>query len=244
MSLTVRVLSAVISIAGITAAAGDWIDRKRNGEDKIHTFNGPYEKYMKRPLDAVLAAAALILLFPVIIIIGFLVRINLGTPVLFSQDRPGLNEKIFKLYKFRTMTDERDEDGKLLPDGIRLTKFGRILRSTSLDELPELFNIIKGDMAIIGPRPLLVKYLERYTEEQHKRHDVRPGLTGLAMSRVRNGAGWDKKFELDLEYVDNISFLLDLKIIIWTIAIVLKREGINECGQATNSEFMGTMEEK
>lgn len=244
MSLTVRVLSAVISIVGITAAAGDWIDRKRNGEDKIHTFNGPYEKYMKRPLDAVLAAAALILLFPVIIIIGFLVRINLGTPVLFSQDRPGLNEKIFKLYKFRTMTDERGEDGKLLPDGIRLTKFGRILRSTSLDELPELFNIIKGDMAIIGPRPLLVKYLERYTEEQHKRHDVRPGLTGLAMSRVRNGAGWDKKFELDLEYVDNISFLLDLKIIIWTIAIVLKREGINEYGQATNSEFMGTMEEK
>lgn len=244
MSLTVRVLSAVISIVGITAAAGDWIDRKRNGEDKIHTFNGPYEKYMKRPLDAVLAAAALILLFPVIIIIGFLVRINLGTPVLFSQDRPGLNEKIFKLYKFRTMTDERGEDGKLLPDGIRLTKFGRILRSTSLDELPELFNIIKGDMAIIGPRPLLVKYLERYTEEQHKRHDVRPGLTGLAMSRVRNGAGWDKKFELDLEYVDNISFLLDLKIIMWTIAIVLKREGINECGQATNSEFMGTMEEK
>lgn len=244
LSLTVRVLSAVISIVGITAAAGDWIDRKRNGEDKIHTFNGPYEKYMKRPLDAVLAAAALILLFPVIIIIGFLVRINLGTPVLFSQDRPGLNEKIFKLYKFRTMTDERGEDGKLLPDGIRLTKFGRILRSTSLDELPELFNIIKGDMAIIGPRPLLVKYLERYTEEQHKRHDVRPGLTGLAMSRVRNGAGWDKKFELDLEYVDNISFLLDLKIIIWTIAIVLKREGINEYGQATNSEFMGTMEEK
>ena len=137
------------------------------------------------------------------------------------------------------MTDARDEKGNLLPDEARLTSFGKFLRSTSLDELPEFINILKGDMSIIGPRPLLVRYLSRYTPEQHRRHEVRPGLTGLAMSRVRNSAGWDKKFELDLEYVDNISFLLDLRIIFWTIRIVLKREGINEDGFATNSEFMG-----
>ncbi len=142
------------------------------------------------------------------------------------------------------MSDKRDENGNLLPDGERLTRFGKVLRSTSIDELPELVNVIKGDMSLIGPRPLLVRYLDRYTPEQHRRHEVRPGLTGLAMSRVRNSAGWDKKFELDLEYVEHISFLLDLKIIFWTISIVLKREGINEDGEATNSEFMGILEEK
>ena len=168
----------------------------------------------------------------------------MGSPVLFTQLRPGKDEKIYKLYKFRTMTDDRDENGELLPDEKRLTKFGKWLRSTSLDELPEAFNILRGDMSVVGPRPLLVKYLDRYTPEQHRRHEVRPGLTGLAMSTVRNSAGWEEKFELDIEYVDKISFLLDVKIIIWTVIIVLQRKGINEPGEVTNSEFMGTMKEK
>lgn len=211
---------------------------------KINNRNGIYRQYIKRLLDIVLAAAALIVFSPVLVITALLVRLNLGKPILFQQDRPGLHEKIFRLYKFRTMSDKRDENGNLLPDGERLTMFGKVLRSTSIDELPELVNVIKGDMSLIGPRPLLVRYLDRYTPEQHRRHEVRPGLTGLAMSRVRNSAGWDKKFELDLEYVEHISFLLDLKIIFWTISIVLKREGINEDGEATNSEFMGILEEK
>lgn len=215
-----------------------------------HKPYGPYEKYIKRPMDCFLATLAMIILSPIILITAILVRIKLGSPILFSQERPGRidpktgKEKIFKLYKFRTMTDERDENGELLPDDVRLTSFGKILRSTSLDELPELLNIIKGDMAIVGPRPLLVKYLDRYTAEQRRRQEVRPGLTGLAMSTVRNSAGWDKKFELDVEYVDKVSFLLDLKIILWTVRIVLKREGINEPGEATNSEFMGILGDK
>ena len=163
-----------------------------------------------------------------------------GNPF-FTQQRPGKDEKIFRLIKFRSMNNKTDKDGNLLPDEDRLTSYGKFLRSTSLDELPELFNILKGDMAIVGPRPLLVKYLERYTPTQRRRHEVRPGLTGLAMSTIRNSAGWDKKFELDVEYVDKVSFLMDLKIILWTIRIVLKREGINEEGEATNSEFMGIL---
>lgn len=215
-----------------------------------HKPYGLYEKYIKRPLGCFLATLAMIILSPIILITAILVRIKLGSPVLFSQERPGMidpktgKEKIFKLYKFRTMTDERDENGELLTDDVRLTSFGKILRSTSLDELPELLNIIKGDMAIVGPRPLLVKYLDRYTTEQRRRQEVRPGLTGLAMSTVRNSAGWDKKFELDVEYVDKVSFLLDLKIILWTVRIVMKREGINEPGEATNSEFMGILGDK
>lgn len=204
-----------------------------------HKPYGPYEAFIKRPLDIVLSLMVIVCFSWLYVVIAILVRIKLGSPVLFKQDRPGKNEKIFKLYKFRSMTDARDEKGNLLPDEARLTSFGKFLRSTSLDELPEFINILKGDMSIIGPRPLLVRYLSRYTPEQHRRHEVRPGLTGLAMSRVRNSAGWDKKFELDLEYVDNISFLLDLRIIFGTIRIVLKREGINEDGFATNSEFMG-----
>ena len=203
-----------------------------------------YEKYIKRLLDLILAVVAVVVLSPVIIVTWILVRIKLGSPVLFAQDRPGKNCKIFKLYKFRTMTDSRDEKGNLLPDEKRLTSFGKKLRSTSIDELPELFNIIKGEMSIVGPRPLLVSYLDRYTPEQKRRQEVKPGLTGLAMSTVRNSAGWERKFELDVEYVDNISFLLDLKIIWWTIKIVLKREGINEPGSATNTEFMGVLENK
>ena len=215
-----------------------------------HKYNGPYERFVKRPLDCILATGALIVLSPVMGATALLVKKKHGSPVLFRQERPGMidpktgKEKIFRLYKFRTMTDERDENGELLPDKDRLTPFGKTLRSTSLDELPELLNIIKGDMAIVGPRPLLIKYLDRYTPTQRRRHEVRPGLTGLAMSTVRNSAGWDKKFELDVEYVDKVSFLMDLKIILWTIRIVLKREGINEPGQATNSEFMGILEDK
>lgn len=214
-----------------------------------HKPYGPYEKYIKRPMDCFLATLAMIILSPIILITAILVRVKLGSPVLFSQERPGMidpktgKEKIFNLHKFRTMTDERDVNGDLLPDDVRLTSFGKILRSTSLDELPELLNIIKGDMAIVGPRPLLVKYLDRYTTEQRKRQEVRPGLTGLAMATVRNSAGWNKKFELDVEYVDKVSFLLDLKIIFRTVRIVLKREGINEPGEATNSEFMGVLED-
>ena len=213
-----------------------------------HKPCGAYEKYVKRPLDFTLALSALIVLSPVLGIVALLVRIKLGSPVFFTQERPGMidpktgKERIFRLYKFRTMTDERDENGDLLPDEDRLTKFGRLLRSTSLDELPELLNIVKGDMAIVGPRPLLVRYLPRYTPTQRRRQEVRPGLTGLATSTVRNLAGWDKKFELDVRYVDEISFWLDFKIILWTIRIVVKREGINEPGYATSAEFMGTVE--
>ena len=215
-----------------------------------HKYFGPYERFIKRPLDCFLALCAFVVLSPIMGIVAVLVRMKLGSPILFSQDRPGMidpttgKEKIFKLYKFRTMTDARDEKGALLPDEVRLTEFGKILRSTSLDELPELFNIIKGDMAIVGPRPLLVKYLDRYTPTQRRRQEVRPGLTGLAMSTVRNSAGWAKKFELDVEYVDEVSFLMDVKIILWTMRIVLKREGINEEGEATNSEFMGKLGEQ
>lgn len=210
-----------------------------------HKPYGPYEKYFKRSFDLFCGLAAVVVFCWLYVIVAILVKVKLGSPILFIQDRPGRidpktgKEKIFKLYKFRTMTDTKNEKGELLPDEVRLTKFGKLLRSTSLDELPEVFNIIKGDMSVIGPRPLLVKYLDRYTPEQRRRHEVRPGLTGLATSTVRNSAGWDKKFELDIKYVDNVLFLLDLKIILCTIAIVLKREGINEEGYATNSEFMG-----
>lgn len=178
-----------------------------------HKPYGLYEKYIKRPLDFVFAVMALIIFSPIIFVVAILVRVKLGRPILFSQERPGMinpktgEEKIFKLYKFRSMTDEKDEQGKLLPDEVRLTSFGKILRSTSLDELPELFNVIRGDMAIVGPRPLLVKYIERYTPVQRRRQEVRPGITGLAMSTIRNSVGWDKKFELDVEYVDKVTFL-------------------------------------
>lgn len=204
-----------------------------------HKPYGPYEKYFKRPLDFVCALVAIIFLGWLYVIVALLVRIKLGSPVLFTQDRPGKDEKIFKLYKFRTMTDERDADGKLLPDEKRMTGFGKWLRSTSLDELPEFFNILKGNMSLIGPRPLLVEYLPLYNEKQRHRHDVRPGLTGLAMSKVRNSAGWGEKFELDLQYVKHITFWGDIRIIFDTVLIVLRREGINEPGYVTNSKFRG-----
>ena len=201
---------------------------------------GIYEKYIKRPQDFLCALAATVGLSPIMLVIVVLVRKNLGSPVLFGQDRPGKDGKVFKLYKFRTMTDERDEKGELLPDEIRLTPFGQKLRSTSLDELPELLNILKGDMAVVGPRPLLVRYLDRYTPEQARRHEVRPGLTGLAQVHGRNAASWEEKFAWDVRYVDNVSFLGDWKIIFDTIRVVLKREGINSGSSATMEEFMGT----
>ena len=185
-----------------------------------------YAKYIKRTLDLILSLMALIVLMPLMIIIGILVRINLGSPIIFKQKRPGKNEKIFTLYKFRTMTDKRDIDGNLLPDEYRLTKFGKFLRSTSLDELPELINIIKGDMAIVGPRPLLVEYLPYYTEEEKHRHDVRPGLTGLAQVNGRNEISWEEKLKYDTEYIKEISFYSDLEIIFKTIKKTIKRKDI------------------
>jgi undecaprenyl-phosphate galactose phosphotransferase len=185
-----------------------------------------YAKYFKRMLDFILSLIALIILSPILLIVAILVRIKLGSPIIFKQQRPGKNGKIFTLYKFRTMTDNKDENGNLLPDSERLTKFGKLLRSTSLDELPELINILKGDMAIVGPRPLLVKYLPYYTEKEKHRHDVRPGLTGLAQICGRNNLDWNERFEMDLKYVNSVSFKEDLIIIFKTISSVLKHNDI------------------
>lgn len=207
-----------------------------------HKPYGPYEKYIKRPLDCILASGALVVLSPVLGVTAFAVRKKLGEPVLFTQERPGKDEKIFKLYKFRTMTDKRGEDGELLPDEDRLTNFGQFLRSTSLDELPELINIIKGDMAIVGPRPLLVRYLPRYSDKQKRRHEVRPGFTGLAQVNGRNAISWNEKFEWDLKYVEKVTFLGDVRIILETIRTVLTREGISSETSATMEEFLGTAE--
>ena len=198
-----------------------------------------YAKGIKRILDFVLSFTALIVLSPILLVLCILVRCKLGSPIIFKQERPGKNEKIFRLYKFRTMTDERDENGELLPDEIRLTKFGKLLRSTSLDELPELWNIVKGDMSIVGPRPLLVKYLPLYNERQKHRHDVRPGFTGLAQVNGRNSISWEEKFEWDVKYVENISFLQDVKIVFNTIKVVFKREGISSATSVTMEEFRG-----
>ena len=198
-----------------------------------------YQKYIKRLLDIILSGMALIVLSPIFIIVYFLVKSKLGTPVLFVQKRPGMNEKIFKMYKFRTMTDERDKDGELLPDEIRLTKFGKLLRSTSLDELPELWNIFIGDMSIVGPRPLLVQYLPLYNDYQSQRHLVRPGLTGLAQVKGRNALTWSEKFKWDVEYVQKISFSNDIRIILLTIVTVFKRDGISSEESATMEPFKG-----
>ena len=198
-----------------------------------------YRNYIKRLLDIILSFIALIVLSPLMLATALLIRIKLGSPVIFCQKRPGKDEQIFKMYKFRSMIDRRDEQGELLPDEQRLTSFGKKLRATSLDELPELFNILKGDMSIVGPRPLLVEYLPLYNEEQRHRHDVKPGLTGLAQVNGRNTITWEEKFRLDVEYVENISFLTDLKILAATVIKVLTREGINENGNATMELFKG-----
>ena len=193
-----------------------------------HKPYGPYERFFKRPLDIIFSLLALIILSPILLIVAILVRIKLGSPIIFKQERPGKDEKIFKLYKFRTMTDAKDKKGKLLPDEKRLTKFGKILRSTSLDELPELFNILKGDMSFIGPRPLLVEYIPYYTKSEKHRHDVRPGLTGLAQANGRNLVAWDKRLKLDVQYANRVTLLQDVSIIFSTIAIVFKRSGISD----------------
>lgn len=200
---------------------------------------GFYERYIKRLQAIVLSLIAIIILSPILLITYLLVRVKFGKPVIFIQKRVGKDGKVFDLYKFRTMTNQRDEDGKLLPDDQRLTSFGKKLRSTSLDELPELFNVLKGDMALIGPRPLLVKYLPLYNGEQARRHEVRPGLTGYAQVNGRNVITWEDRFKLDIEYVDNVTFLNDWKIIFKTIKTVFKREGISEEGSATMDEFKG-----
>lgn len=208
-----------------------------------HKPYGIYERYFKRPIDIVCALLALTVFCWLYLIVSILVRVKLGSPVIFKQARPGKDERIFNLYKFRTMTDERDENGELLPDDVRLTKFGRFLRKTSLDELPEAVNILKGDMSVVGPRPLLVEYLPRYNEEQHRRHEVRPGLSGYAQVHGRNTVTWEEKFKMDVHYVDNITFLGDVKIIFDTVLkAFVKQEGINSETSATMEVFMGTQE--
>lgn len=202
--------------------------------------NRIYQKYVKRILDFIAALFGIVIASPILLGTAILVRIKIGTPVIFKQKRPGLNEEIFELYKFRTMTNKTDASGKLLPDSERLTGFGKKLRATSLDELPELFNILKGEMSVVGPRPLLVQYLERYNDRQRHRHDVRPGLTGLAQVNGRNAISWEEKFEYDLKYIENISFLNDCKIIIKTIKSVFRRNGISSATSETMEEFMGS----
>ena len=196
-----------------------------------------YRKFIKRLLDILISFTGIVVLSPVLLSLCILVRTKLGSPVLFSQQRPGKNGKIFKLYKFRSMTDERDEEGNLLSDEVRLTSFGKKLRSTSLDELPELFNILKGDMSLIGPRPLLVRYLPYYTQEENHRHDVRPGLTGLAQVNGRNALGWEDRFAFDLEYVNHLTFGMDMKIMAMTVGKVLKRSGTLSGAEQTVADF-------
>lgn len=207
-----------------------------------HKPYGPYEKYIKRPQDFLCALAAIIVLSPVLLVTAVLVRIKLGSPVLFTQERPGKDGKVFKLYKFRSMLPPKEGQDDPKYDAERLTPFGKLLRSTSLDELPELFNMLKGDMSVVGPRPLLVRYLDRYNEHQARRHEVRPGFTGLAQVHGRNAISWEEKFDWDVQYVDHITFLGDWKIIFETVRTVLKREGISAAGEATMGEFMGTEE--
>jgi len=215
---------------------------KQMQNKKIPHQKGFYEKFIKRPQDILLSLLAMIVLSPVLLITAILVRTKLGSPVIFKQKRPGLDEKVFTLYKFRTMTDAKDPDGNLLPDEVRLTKFGKLLRSTSLDELPELWNIFRGDIAVVGPRPLLVEYLSRYNEQQRRRHEVRPGLSGLAQVNGRNAISWEDKFKYDVQYVDHVTFLGDWKIIFQTVLNVIKRDGINSETAATMEVFMGTEE--
>jgi len=199
-----------------------------------------YKLFLKRPFDILISAIAIVILSPIFLIVSVLVKINHGSPIVFSQMRPGKNEKIFKMYKFRSMTDKKDENGNLLPDNLRLTKFGYILRKTSLDELPELFNIFKGDMSLVGPRPLLVKYLPLYNEKQKHRHSVRPGLTGLAQINGRNAISWDDKFEFDIKYVDNISFGNDFNIFFLTFwKAFVKQDGVSQSDNVTMEEFKG-----
>ena len=239
-----KLIKLALGIIGVDLAATSVVAVKNAVEENVEAVSkhnkGFYEKYVKRPCDFFLASGALVALSPVLAGTAVAVRTKLGSPILFTQDRPGKDEIIFKLYKFRTMTDARDENGELLPDEVRLTKFGKLLRSTSLDELPELINIIKGDMAVVGPRPLLVRYLDRYNKHQARRHEVRPGLTGLAQVSGRNAVSWEEKFNIDVDYVDNVTFAGDKDIIIKTITTVLKKNGISSETSVTMEEFMGS----
>lgn len=237
ITAALKIISVVLGFLVIGGVIAGYIDRKKY-KNSAHKSNGIYESYFKRPVDFMCGVLVLIVFWPLYLVVAVLVRVKLGSPVIFAQERPGQNEEIFKLYKFRTMTDESDESGELLPDEIRLTKFGRWLRSTSLDELPEVFNIIRGDMSMIGPRPLLVKYLPYYNEEQHHRHDVKPGLSGYAQAHGRNKISWEDKFAMDVEYTKNITFQGDVKIILDTIFSVLKKEGISPETSATMEDFV------
>ncbi len=233
----------IFAAAGILCGSIVYIIRKSiRGNNNLISLHkrGTYEKWLKRPLDFCCAVLAMIILSPLILITAVFVRFKLGSPVIFKQERPGRNGSIFTLYKFRTMTDKKDENGELLPDEVRLTKFGKFLRSTSLDELPELWNIIQGDMSIVGPRPLLVDYLPRYNAYQARRHEVRPGITGLAQVHGRNSISWEEKFDYDVSYVDNVSFLEDWRIVFQTLLVVFRRDGINSENAATMEDFMGT----
>ncbi len=249
MKRILKYIKIISTISAIVAAIAFIVERineikNRNIVNKHRPF-GIYERFIKRPLDVFLSTGALIVFSPILLITAVIVKLKLGSPVIFTQERPGKidpmtgKSKIFKLYKFRTMTDEKDKYGKLLSDDLRLTSFGKKMRSTSLDELPELINIIKGDMAVVGPRPLLVRYLDRYNEYHARRHVIRPGFTGLAQVNGRNSISWNEKFDWDIRYVDHITFLGDLKIIFYTIKTVLKHEGINATGEATMGEYMG-----
>lgn len=243
-SKIITIIAGTLSLGTIVGYIGKKIcniGKKKDESVCVPHKQGFYEKYIKRPQDFCCALVATVVLSPIMGITALLVKIKLGSPVIFKQERPGLNGEIFTLYKFRTMTDEKDENGDLLPDDIRLTKFGRMLRATSLDELPELINMLKGDMSVVGPRPLLVRYLPLYSEHQARRHEVRPGFTGYAQVHGRNAITWEKKFDKDVYYVDHISFLGDWKIIFQTVKTVLKREGISSKNSATMEEFTGTL---
>ena len=235
-------LGAAYFVFGLMISMVEKKKKRAGSQEKAengHQFYGPYEKYFKRPIDFAMALMALILLFPVMAVTGILVRMKLGMPVIFSQERPGKDERIFRLYKFRSMTEEKGEDGELLSDEKRLTDFGKKLRSSSLDELPELINILKGEMSLVGPRPLLVEYLPRYNARQARRHEVRPGLTGFAQINGRNSLSWEERFEDDIKYVDRVTFLGDVKILLDTVKTVLRHEGISSGTSATMETFMG-----
>ncbi len=243
MKKPLKVITALAGVSNAAGVAGKKVYSKyKEQAQKTESPHeqGIYEKYIKRPQDFCCALVATIVLAPIMGITALLVRIKLGSPIIFKQERPGLNGKIFTLYKFRTMTDKKDGNGELLPDEERLTRFGKLLRSTSLDELPELINMLKGDMSVVGPRPLLVRYLPLYNEYQARRHEVRPGFTGYAQVHGRNSITWEDKFDKDVYYVDHITFLGDWKIIFKTVWTVLKREGISSETSATMEEFRGT----
>ena len=240
-----KIIRFLVLLFGACFGLGIIVSRfeKKRGWVDGHKPYGLYEKYVKRPLDFSLALFALVFCWPVILFIAIMVRIKMGSPVVFTQERPGLNGKIFKLKKFRTMTDERDSDGNLLPDEKRLTRFGKILRASSGDEVLELLNILNGDLAIVGPRPLLCEYLPRYSEEQAHRHDVRPGLTGFAQVNGRNALGWEDKFKMDVWYTNNVTLVNDIKILFKTVKTVLDREGISSGTSVTMEKFMGNEKE-